>query len=194
VPGLLNSDAAAAYDPAKIAAANQTIRDNWSQTNENPLYNLVESGTLDPIVGPDYITTRAFYPSDDDQLIALGLAGQPHGQSRGGVGVDMGTGGFGLPVVLVEPETILMQDSSFFFDVESGNTVQTRTDWFARRSGHLEDTYALNALQGLIQSGMDTSLFRFDLPAGYQIGNVGGTGNFSTGVHYHWEWNPLWNY
>ncbi len=204
-PGLLNRAAAAAYDPTAQKAANQRIRTNWSQTDANPLYDLIEKRVVSPLVGPGatvapavdiddgeiYITTRAFYPEDLPALVDLGLAGRPHGQSRGGIGVDIGTRGHELPVVLTQPEWILAQQLSLNrSNSAGGNIVQTESPLFARRSAHLADSEALQALQALMRSSIDSSVFRFELPAGYQIGNVGNTGSHTTGVHYHWEWIP----
>ena len=196
VPGLLNRDAAADYDQATIAEANQQIKDNWSQTDDNPLYSFIDDGTLRPVLGPSSVarlTTRAFYPDDDPLLEALGLSGQPHGQSRGGVGADIGTLGNNFPIVLTQPESLLTQDSSLLFTPGGGLTAVTHMNDFTFRYAHMQDnTFAYNQLNDLLNYAQNSGLFRVPLPPGYQIGNVGNTGNLSTGPHLHWEWIPRW--
>jgi hypothetical protein len=194
VEGLLNADAANAYDPAKIAAANQVIRENWSQTDDNPLYSFIEGGTFSPIIGPGAVvslTTRAFYEENNPRLIALGIAGGPHGQSRGGIAADIGTKGNNFPIAFTQPETMLAQDSSLLFADGGGLTAITQTDEFSFRYAHMQNnTYAYYKLNRLLNQTMYSEMFRVTLPAGYQIGNVGNTGRLTTSEHLHWEWIP----
>ena len=151
--GLLNGITGKSYDSTTINAANRRIRNEWSKTDANPLYSLIEDGTVSPIVGhsgerldvgryrksgkPTYITTWAFYPKDNEDLIKAGLAGKPHGQWRGGLGVDMGTLGKPLPLVLIQPETILAQSKSVYRSDSLGNVVKTETPSFRKLSAHL---------------------------------------------------------
>ena len=197
------------HDKNKMRNAVRQIRDEWSQTNANPLYRFVKDGFLSPIVGyggerldvgksresgkPTYITTRAFYPYDNKFLNAQGLAGGPHGQNRGGLGIDMGTHRIRLPVVLTQPETILAQRSSVYYSGSLGNVVETETPLFRKLSAHLDNSSAYKSMNELMQSAMSAGIFRYELPTGYQIGNVGNTGASLDATHLHWEWIPKWN-
>ena len=192
--GLLNKDVLTAYDSVEIFAANQMVFDNWSQTNGNPLYSFIEDGTFRPVIGPSNLvnlTTKAFYPSDNPRLEALGLSGRPHGQWRGGIAADIGTQENNFPVYLMQPETILAQRSALAYDEGAGLTAITQTRNFLLRYSHMqENTIAYNTLKNLLNQAISSQVYRVPLPPGYQIGNVGNTGRFTTSEHLHWEWIP----
>jgi hypothetical protein len=211
-PGLLDREAAAAYDPERVANANRSMRLNWSQTDDNPLYSLVTSGAISPLLGPNgesgplitstreggglaYLTTRAFYPDSDIDLQNRGLAGRPHGQTRAGgksLAVDIGTGGYPLTTLAYQPVDFLAQDSSIGWGGASGY-IQTESSEFGLRYVHLADSYAFRRTRTLNDSAMASGVFRYRVPAGYQFGELySGSNQYSTGTHLHLEFLPRW--
>lgn len=214
VEGLLNADAANAYDPAKIAAANQVIRENWSQTDDNPIYSLLTNGAISPLLGPNgevgvnitptredggvaYLTTKAFYPKDDIDLQQKGFAGMPHGQARAGgnsLAADLGTRGYPLTAVAYETANMLAQSSSIGWG-EAGGFVQTENSLFGERYVHLANSTAFQTTQNMNQSAIVARAFRYQIPAGYQFGELyNGSNQYSTGTHLHFELLPRWYY
>jgi hypothetical protein len=163
------------------------------QTDKNAMYKNINT-TVFPVVGPIKnleITTKAFYDKNDEELIKLGLAGKAHGQGLGGLGVDIGTNQMNYPVVTTQYETVLADTSSYMMTDAGGLSLTTYSDNFQQRYLHLQNnTVAQAMLQGLIYTTQRNNLYRFTLPPGYQIGNVGNTGKYTTGVHLHYELIP----
>ena len=186
-PGLLNQERNKQYSQPAIAQAFAQIKSQWSLTNSNPMYSLIGDGkVIDPVAGRDRISVFSQY---DD--------GRKHGW-QGGLAIDLATAGQNHPLYTTQTEMIFLRSNPLRWQDSSnpligyGYHLTTYTDDFQLIYGHLQaDTYASKQLLKVIQSGQIANLFRLSLPAGYQFGNVGNTGN-SFGAHLHWEFRPRW--
>jgi hypothetical protein len=145
------------------------------------MYDIINSKIF-PVIGNSdsiSVTTKAFYDNDVAWLIAEGLAGKPHGQRLGGLAIDLSTDKINYPVVTTQYETMLAQNGSYQWpDGSAGGLGFTSyTDDFKLRYLHLQNSTvaAQTMMNGLIGSASNANIYRFTLPPGYQIGNVGNT-------------------
>jgi hypothetical protein len=196
--GMWNQEYAQQYESQNRAAVFAKINQDFVNNkldDTNTLFSAANS-TLVPVVGDDaYISTKTVYPKDDPELIRLGLAGKLHGQSSGGLAVDIATRKLNYPIYTTQYETVLSQLSSLATHDDGGLSLYTQSALFQERYLHMQEgTVAQSTVNNVISSTMQAQLFRFTLPPGYQFGNVGNTGEYTTGTHLHWELVPNWKY
>lgn len=157
------------------------------QSNENILYQYLEEGTISPVVGNSYITTDMFYGSG---LEHLGIQkGDLH--SKLGVAVDLGTNNQKLPVVSLFTSDFLV-NNSYGYTPGGGNNIGLYVEEHKIYYKHLyENSIAYASMYNLNNYAEKAGIWSFSIPSNYQIGNVGNSGEKTTGIHLHMEINKV---
>ncbi|MBC6714039.1 hypothetical protein [Treponema sp. Marseille-Q3903] len=160
---------------------NQT---GW-QSNNNILYEYLKDGTISPVVGYSYITTKAFYEAG---LEYLGIPeGAMHSTSINGTAVDLGTNSNNHPVVSVFNSSFLI-DNSYGYTNGGGNYISLYTNNLKTDYKHLlGSSNAYNTINSLNSYGRNAGIWSFPVPSNYQIGNVGNSGTLTTNIHLHFQ-------
>ncbi len=153
------------------------------QSNENILYQYLEEGTISPVVGKSSITTKALYGAG---LEYLGIQkGDLH--SKLGVAVDLGTNNQKLPVVSLFPSDFLV-NNSYGYTPGGGNNIGLYVEEHKIYYKHLyENSIAYASMYNLNNYAEKAGIWSFSIPSNYQIGNVGNSGEKTTGIHLHME-------
>ena len=153
------------------------------QSNENILYHYLEEGTISPVVGKSSITTKALYGAG---LEYLGIQkGDLH--SKLGIAVDLGTNKQKLPVVSLFPSDFLV-NNSYGYTPGGGNNIGLYVEDHKIYYKHLyENSIAYASMYNLNNYAEKAGIWSFSIPSNYQIGNVGNSGEKTTGIHLHME-------
>lgn len=165
--------------------------DAGNYTDNNKLYEFINS-SINPVVGENVrLLTKSIYDPNDKELIRIGKAGMKHTNDPNSLAFDLGTRGQGLPVVTTQIETLLTNNSTGSTP-GGGYNVTSFTDLFMKSYKHLQGTsQAYKTLMSTNSNGRIAGVFRYNLPAGYQIGNVGTSGflgSYWTGAHLHGQY------
>ena len=157
------------------------------QSNENILYQYLEEGTISPVVGKNRITTKAFY---DSGLEHLGIKeGDLH--SKNGIAVDLATYGENLAIVSLFSSDFLV-NNSYGYTPGGGNNIGLYVEDHKIYYKHLyENSIAYASMYNLNSYAAKAGIWSFSIPSNYQIGNVGDSGNLTTGIHLHMEINEV---
>ncbi|MDC7226616.1 MAG: hypothetical protein PQJ61_07610 [Spirochaetales bacterium] len=189
--GLWDQQRALDYEENNIEAEFEQIYNDFQEGKiaDNYMYTAIP-GVINPLGGFSYITTKDIYP-ETEKMIEMNLANKPHGQSRGGSAVDLGTDQKYLKIFTTQIENILF-GSFMNYSQGGGYTFSSYSDNFHKLSMHmLENNYASMILEQLQLSAEDTELFRTTLPAGFTYGSTGNSGELTTGIHLHYELIPF---
>ena len=153
------------------------------QSNENILYQYLEEGTISPVVGKSRITTKALYGAG---LEYLGIQkGDLH--SKLGIAVDLGTNKQKLPVVSLFSSDFLV-NNSYGYTPGGGNNIGLYVEDYKIYYKHLyENSIAYASMYNLNNYAEKAGIWSFSIPSNYQIGNVGDSGEKTTGIHLHME-------